>query len=74
MVFGFGRTEQYLTSDAVEHVIGFNPMRIDMRDRSLTVINAARASSDELRIAYASCKVVLLTLGRSKDRAVNGTR
>ena len=56
MVFGFpGRTEQYLTSDAVEHVIEvLNPMRIDMRDRSLAVINAARASSDELRIAYAS--------------------
>lgn len=56
MVFGFpGRTEQYLTSDAVEHVIEvLNPMRIDMRDRSLAVINAARASSDELWIAYAS--------------------
>lgn len=56
MVFGFpGRTEQYLTSDAVEHVIKrLNPMRIDMRDEALAVINAARASSDELRIAYAS--------------------
>ena len=56
MVFGFpGRTEQYLTSDAVTHVIEtLNPMRISMRDRSLSVINAARASSDALRIAYAS--------------------
>lgn len=56
MVFGFpGRTEQYLTSDAVTHVIKtLNPMRIAMRDASLAVINAARASSDELRIAYAS--------------------
>ena len=56
MVFGFpGRTEQYLTSDAVEHVISrLNPMRIAMRDEGLAVINAARASSDELRIAYAA--------------------
>ncbi len=56
MVFGFpGRTEQYLTSDAVEHVIHrLNPMRIAMRDEGLAVINAARASSDALRIAYAA--------------------
>jgi hypothetical protein len=55
MVFGFpGRTEQYLTSDAVTHVIEkLNPMRIAMRDISLDVINAARMSSDRLRIAYA---------------------
>ena len=56
MVFGFpGRTEQYLTSDAVEHVITrLNPMRIAMRNEGLAVINAARASSDALRIAYAA--------------------
>ena len=56
MVFGFpGRTEQYLTSDAVEHVITrLNPMRIAMRDEGLAVINAARASTDALRIAYAA--------------------
>jgi len=56
MVFGFpGRTEQYLTSDAVTHVIErLNPMRIAMRDVSLDIINSARSSSDALRIAYAS--------------------
>ena len=50
MVFGFpGRTEQYLTSDAVTHVIEkLNPMRISMRDISLDVINTARMSSDRL--------------------------
>ncbi|MDA0912464.1 MAG: S46 family peptidase [Bacteroidetes bacterium] len=55
MVFGFpGRTEQYLTSDAVEFVIEtLNPARIEMRDASLAVINAARASSPALKIAYA---------------------
>ncbi len=56
MIFGFpGSTEQYLTSDAVAHVIDrLNPMRIAMRDVSLAIINSARASSDALRIAYAS--------------------
>jgi hypothetical protein len=56
MVFGFpGSTEQYLTSDAVTHVIeSLNPKRIAMRDVSLTIINSARSSSAELRIAYAS--------------------
>jgi hypothetical protein len=55
MVFGFpGATEQYLTSDAVAFVINeLNPIRIGMRDAALTVINAARSSSPELRIGYA---------------------
>jgi hypothetical protein len=55
MVFGFpGRTEQYLTSDAVTRVIEkLNPARIEMRESSLAVINAARAESAALRIAYA---------------------
>ena len=63
MVFGFpGRTEQYLTSGAVEHVITrLNPMRIAMRDEGLEVINAARASSDALRIAYAAKQSSLAT-------------
>ncbi len=55
MVFGFpGRTEQYLTSDAVTFVVErLNPARIEMRDASLAVVNAARANSPALRIAYA---------------------
>jgi len=55
MVFGFpGRTEQYLTSDAVTYVIEtLNPARIEMRDASLAVINAARSRTAALRIAYA---------------------
>ena len=46
MVFGFpGTTEQYLTRDAVDHVVSrLNPMRIAMRDASLKVINAARSA------------------------------
>ena len=55
MVFGFpGRTEQYLTSDAVTYVIEtLNPARIEMRDASLAVINSARSRTAALRIAYA---------------------
>jgi len=56
MVFGFpGFTEQYLIADAVDHVINeLNPSRIAMRDASLSVVNAAMKSSDELRIKYAA--------------------
>ena len=37
------RTEQYLTSDAVTYVVEhLNPARIEMRDASLAVVNAAR--------------------------------
>ena len=55
MVFGFpGTTEQYLTRDAVDHVVSrLNPMRIAMRDASLKVINAARSESPAMKIAYA---------------------
>ena len=56
MVFGFpGFTETKLTSYAVDYVMNVgNPMKIDMRSKSLAVIDAARLSSDELRIKYAS--------------------
>jgi tetratricopeptide (TPR) repeat protein len=56
MVYGFpGRTEQYLTSYAVDQVINrTNPARILMRDKSLEVINATMKESEELRIKYAS--------------------
>ena len=56
MVFGFpGRTETKLTSYAVDYVMNVaNPMRIDMRSKSLSVIDAARLGSDELRIKYAA--------------------
>lgn len=56
MVFGFpGTTEQYLSSRAVEDYINvINPARIEMRKQSLSVIDAAMASSDATRINYAS--------------------
>ncbi len=56
MVFGFpGRTSQYLTSYEVDDYINIiNPKRIAMRTQSLKIIDAAMASSDQIRIQYTS--------------------
>jgi hypothetical protein len=56
MVYGFpGQTQQYLHSSAVKFVVEeMNPRAIAMRDKSLAQINETMASSDRLRIAYAS--------------------
>lgn len=56
MVFGFpGRTEQFLTKDAVEFVVNeANPMRIRFRETSLGIIDAAMRSDEALHIKYAA--------------------
>lgn len=56
MVFGFpGRTERYIPSSQVDHLIGtLNPTRIGMRTASLEVINAAMLEDDATRIAYSA--------------------
>ncbi|MCH2197815.1 MAG: S46 family peptidase [Flavobacteriales bacterium] len=56
MVYGFpGRTEQYLTTDAVDYVINTaNPMRIHMRETSLNIIDQAMRSSEKIQIQYAA--------------------
>lgn len=56
MVFGFpGRTDQYLTSYAVKYITEVeNPMRIEMRKASLSVIDRAMENSDKTRIQYAA--------------------
>lgn len=56
MVYGFpGRTQQFLTSYAVDQKINkTNPARILMREKSLEVINATMKESEEMRIKYAS--------------------
>ena len=56
MVYGFpGRTEQFLTSYAVDQKINrSNPARILMREKSLEVINATMKESEEMRINYSS--------------------
>lgn len=56
MVFGFpGRTEQFLTTAAVEYIINeANPMRIAMREASLGIIDAAMRSDEEIHIKYAA--------------------
>jgi len=56
MVYGFpGRTQQFLTSYAVDQKMNkTNLARIDMREKSLEVINSTMKQSEELRIRYAS--------------------
>ncbi|MCH2223910.1 MAG: S46 family peptidase [Crocinitomicaceae bacterium] len=56
MVYGFpGSTEQHLSSGHLEYIQNKErPARISMRDKSLAAINASMASSDLLRIKYAS--------------------
>jgi hypothetical protein len=56
LVYGFpGRTQQYLPSAMVKLTMNdLNPLRIQMRQKSLAVIDKAMASSDELRIKYAA--------------------
>ena len=56
MVFGFpGRTQEYLTSDAVKMLMEqTNPHRIDIRDKRLEVMAKHMAENDTVRIQYAS--------------------
>lgn len=56
MVFGFpGRTDQHTTSDELDYIINeLRPAQIRMRDLSLSVINAAMKSSEEIKLQYIS--------------------
>lgn len=56
MVFGFpGRTEQHLSSEAVDYIMNTsNPMRIHMRETSLAILKVDMAASDKVRIQYAA--------------------
>ncbi len=56
MVFGFpGSTDQFMTSVGLGYIVDVeNPAKIAMRKASLSVIDAAMESSDQLRIQYAS--------------------
>ena len=55
MVYGFpGRTEHLLSQESTRLITNIiNPMRIDMRTRSLEVIDARMKTSAEIRIKYA---------------------
>ncbi len=56
MVYGFpGTTQQYLPASEVDFIVNtINPSRIEMRTASLSVIDNAMASTDQLRIQYAA--------------------
>ena len=56
MVYGFpGTTEQHLVSNQIKYIVEKErPARILMREKSLSVINAAMRASDEVRIKYSA--------------------
>ena len=56
MVYGFpGRTYQYLTSYALDYVMNVsNPSKIQMREKSLSIIDATMKSSEKNYIKYAA--------------------
>ncbi|MBB6610379.1 S46 family peptidase [Pontibacter sp. Tf4] len=56
MVFGFpGRTNEYLTSDAIEEIYNVsNPAKIKIRTTRLNVLDKDMKASDAVRIQYAA--------------------
>jgi hypothetical protein len=56
MVYGFpGMTEQHVTSEYLKFIMEKDrPIRIEMREQSLAVIDAAMRANDATRIQYAS--------------------
>lgn len=56
MVFGFpGRTNEYLPSFAVDQLLNVqNPVKIEIRDNALKIVDKEMRKSDEIRIKYAS--------------------
>lgn len=55
MVFGFpGRTNEYLPSYAIDHIVNtLNPARIKVRESKMDILTLAMKNSDEVRIQYA---------------------
>ncbi|MCU0390476.1 MAG: S46 family peptidase [Thermoflexibacter sp.] len=56
MIYGFpGRTQQYLTSEAVRYLVEkSNPTKVKMRNITLGIMDNAMKSSDQIRIQYAA--------------------
>ncbi|MDR2293155.1 MAG: S46 family peptidase [Prevotellaceae bacterium] len=54
-IYGFpGRTQEYLSSYAVDMLLKHNPHKIKLRTQRLNIINADMANDIEIRIKYAS--------------------
>ncbi len=56
MVFGFpGRTDQYLPSYAVQQIVEtLNPLRVQIRDKSLSIMGEAMRADKQVKIQYTS--------------------
>lgn len=79
LIFGFpGRTEQYLPAAAIaQRVQVTNPVRIDIRERALGVLDAAMKADPKVRIQYASKQSRIANywkkwIGESQGIAVSG--
>ncbi|MFW6019464.1 MAG: S46 family peptidase [Bacteroidales bacterium] len=55
-VFGYpGRTQQYLTSHAIDMIVNKeNPERIDLREQRLNIMDKYMKKSDQIRIQYSA--------------------
>ena len=61
MIYGFpGRTEHFLSSWAVDYLVNKSlPVRIEMRETVLGVLESSMRSSDKVRIQYASKQSII---------------
>ena len=76
MVYGFpGVTEQHLSSGNLKYIIDVQrPMEIDMRTKSLAVIDAAMRASDKTRIQYAAKQARIANAWKKNIGQVDGLR
>ncbi len=76
MILGYpGSTDRYLTSYGIEfNLEHMYPVRIDIRRKKLDIIESAMASSDEIRIKYASKQAGIANYWKNfigKSRSLN---
>ncbi len=76
MVYGFpGQTEQHLSSGNLKYLIDQQrPMEIDMRTKSLAVIDEAMKASDKTRIQYAAKQARIANAWKKNIGQIGGLR
>ena len=76
MVYGFpGETEQHVVSDYLTFIMDEErPVRIGMREKSLSVIDAAMRASDEVRIKYSAKQASIANAYKKWIGQVDGLR
>jgi hypothetical protein len=76
MVYGFpGQTEQHLVSGQLKYIVEKErPMRIKMRELSLSVIDQAMRNSDEVRIKYSAKQASIANAYKKWIGQINGLK